>query len=285
MNTNQIKNALKNYKVEPSNKWFDNTHEKLKSIATVTESDKTRNSNMALFNFLSFNKMNAKLKLLVVVGTIVGTMGLTTGVAYASDEAVPGDVLYPVDKAVESVKRALTRNTVRAAELEMDIMGERVREMNEVANRLNENKASTKAMTKAIGEVDAQRERVQSKMGELEQLRKNGEIDDETHYQVMNQLNQQLGENEATMTQTQTQLKKGNSDLEEMVEEVVEVQNKYMGEMGEQIKNFEDATGIQVKEKEQNSGEDSQIQNQNQTQNQGELNNSPDEDTGSQSGR
>lgn len=285
MKTNKIKHALKNYRIEPSQEWFSNTHKKLTTIASVTESQETRNSNSVVFNFLRFNKMNSKFKLLLVIGTIVGTMGLTTGVAYASDEAVPGDVLYPVDKAVESVKRVLTRNTVRAAELEMDIMGERVREMNEVANRLNEDKTSTKAMTKAIGEVDAQRERVQSKMGELEQLRKNGEIDDETHYQVMNQLNQQLGENEASMTQTQTQLKKGNSDLEEMVEEVVEVQNKYMGEMGEQIKNFEDATGIQVKEKEQNSGEDSQIQNQNQTQNQGELNNSPDEETGNKVGR
>jgi hypothetical protein len=62
----------------------------------------------------------------------------TGGVIYAADEAVPGDPLYGIDQAVESMQLRLTKNPQAATELLLAFAEERLSEMEELSARGDE---------------------------------------------------------------------------------------------------------------------------------------------------
>lgn len=75
--------------------------------------------------------MNKKLG--VILGVIAGILVVGGGVAYASDSAAPGDILFPVDLAVESVVRTFKSDPVALADFETDVLAERVAELDELS--------------------------------------------------------------------------------------------------------------------------------------------------------
>jgi len=74
---------------------------------------------------------------LVLIAVIVLT-ALTTGIAYASNEAVPGDILYPIDRGLENVRLGLANGEEALARVELDLASERLEEMQTLAGREDE---------------------------------------------------------------------------------------------------------------------------------------------------
>ncbi len=58
----------------------------------------------------------------------------SAGVAYAADRAVPGDFLYPLDRAVEDVRLSLALSPTQAARLQVANAGERLSEAAQLAS-------------------------------------------------------------------------------------------------------------------------------------------------------
>jgi hypothetical protein len=71
----------------------------------------------------------------VVVAILLAMLVGTGGVIYAADEAVPGDPLYGIDQAVESMRLRLTREPQAATELLLGFAEERLSEMEELSAR------------------------------------------------------------------------------------------------------------------------------------------------------
>lgn len=79
---------------------------------------------------------------LAVVLLCVATL-FSAGVAYASDRAVPGDFLYPLDRAVEDVRLSLALSPTQAARLQVANAGERLSEAAQLASAGDEEDLET----------------------------------------------------------------------------------------------------------------------------------------------
>ena len=261
MEEKELVEKLNKYNPNPSKEWQERTLEHLNTV--VTNSENNRNSNMNLFNLLNSITMNTKFKGIVTIATIATTLAIATGAVYASDPAKPGDFLYPVDKVAEQIRRTLTLDALNRAEFEMDVMDERVLELRNLSEGSNANQISN-----SISEVEAQKERLRVMLEEMTQLRARNKVQAEEQLQVMNKLASKIQSQEQVMNQVQTNLDESGDASNSG--ELDQVQNQYSEEMQNQIKNFEDNTGLKVntntQESEQNQGEDTQIQNQNQNQ-------------------
>lgn len=265
-----IKN-LKNLKVEPSKSWQQSFYKSIEHIEDVTIEEKSRNSTLVIFKFLPNLSMKVNLKpAAIVAGAVLVVLLAGGGTVYAANQAGPGDFLYGVDKATESVQRALTFDAVKKTELELSIMDERVAEL-QTATEANDPEAISEALTN----IDEQKLMLQDRLQVMDQLRTEDKLQTQEQQKVMEQLQTKLQEQTGTMNQIQNQLKTNGDNSN--ATELEKVQNQYKNEMDTEVQKFEENTGIQIKESEseQNAGEDTQIQNQNQneTQNQGEDSN------------
>ncbi|MFQ5873641.1 MAG: DUF5667 domain-containing protein [Dehalococcoidia bacterium] len=70
-----------------------------------------------------------------VLAVVLLLTGATTGVAYASDGAGPGDALYGVDTAIEQARLRLANNPSAQAELHLQFAAERIEEAAQKASR------------------------------------------------------------------------------------------------------------------------------------------------------
>jgi hypothetical protein len=68
--------------------------------------------------------MSKAMVILVVVVLLLGSAGLV----YAADEAAPGDLLYTVDRAIETARLGLMSDTLGTVELQMAFARERLEE-------------------------------------------------------------------------------------------------------------------------------------------------------------
>ena len=128
---------------------------------------------------------------IVAVLLIVGLGGRY--LAGEANAAEPGDLLYPVDLATESVERFFTFDEVASAELEEDILDERIDELEALteAETVDED-----LVLEATDNVIAQQDRVQTRLedetgaaaGDLEQVRNRYEEQIEEHLQIMEQV-------------------------------------------------------------------------------------------------
>lgn len=73
-------------------------------------------------------------RLAVVTGTIVA-LGATSSVAVAAQNALPGEVLYPIKRAIESVQTTVQTDDIARAERILDIASGRLAEASELARR------------------------------------------------------------------------------------------------------------------------------------------------------
>jgi hypothetical protein len=105
-----------------------------------------------------------------VASTMAASMVGTTGVAVAAQEALPGDALYGIKKATESLRLSLAGDQVAAGRLELRFAEERLEEV--VAGSQDQRVPSSEALIDALTEMD-----VRSLSG-AEDLIRVGERDD-----------------------------------------------------------------------------------------------------------
>jgi hypothetical protein len=87
-----------------------------------------------------------------VASTMAATMVGTTGVAVAAQEALPGDALYGIKKATESLRLSLAGDAVAVGRLELRFAEERLEEV--VAGSHDQRVASSEALIAALLEMD-----------------------------------------------------------------------------------------------------------------------------------
>jgi hypothetical protein len=72
------------------------------------------------------------------LGAFILALGILTGVAYAADEARPGDLLYFIDRKTEELRLRLTSDPERAVYLMLAFADERVAESEQLASEGDE---------------------------------------------------------------------------------------------------------------------------------------------------
>ena len=278
MNESDIIETISSFKPEPGEKFRSDFLGLLHNLdESVTNSPQHRTRFLDSFKFSLLSVMNTKLSTTAVVAVIAIVLLGGAGTTYASDSAAPGDFLFPIDKAVEGVQRVFTFSAVSKSEFELEVMEERVLELEEVSDG-----DSSDAVADAIDEVEGQQLRIREQLRIMDELRLENKLQNEEQQQVMQKIQEKVQEHNEIMNQVQTKLQNKNDSAN--AEELNQVQNQYSEEMGTQIQNFEEETGLTIQESEQNQGEDTQIQNQNEVQNQGEDTGNPDNGNGDSSG-
>lgn len=276
MKEKEIIKILKEFKPQPDKKWLDRTLNILNNLPqSVTKDKNNRISSNDLFNFLNTTIVEIKLKAGIAIAASVILIGSSVVTVHASNDANPGDFLYPLDKAVENFERTFITDPVAKSTYEMLVMDERVEELKTLS--AEDDKIDSAS---AIGEVDAQQIRLQERLREMDQLRTENKLQTQDQLKVMEQLKLRVNKNEETMNQVQQEFKQNGNT--EGINSLNKVQENYLQQNTKQIGDFETSTGLKVNEAEQNAGEDTQIQNQNQIQNGGTV--TPANGNGSGSG-
>jgi hypothetical protein len=143
--------------------------------------------------------MKKILSILLAVVLILGGGGYL--LATAANASVPGDTLYTVDLLAEEVQRAVTTDDLALAELEQDILEERVAEIDEIV----ELGVDEYVVDDAVKQLERQRERTQERVLTL--------TSDTNKY------------DEAKKAEVTSRFEKV---VQEQVQKMEEVQNKYM---------------------------------------------------------
>lgn len=171
----------------------------------VTEGDDIRiHPLLSKFSFLYI--MGSGSKILTVVIVAAGGLLLLAGGAWAADSSKPGDMLYGVDLAVESVQRVVTFGDVAKADFEIDVLDERMEELTELDEEGEE-------VGEALDEVADQQTRL---YGQIRKMEENNDIDEgeknrvwtryesryEYHYEYMNQLKEKQDDGTGSDTGT-----------------------------------------------------------------------------------
>jgi len=71
----------------------------------------------------------------IVVAIVLAVSALGAGTAYASQDSLPGDALYPVKLSTEQVRRMLTTDDIARVELELTFASIRLEEIEALANK------------------------------------------------------------------------------------------------------------------------------------------------------
>lgn len=266
MDIQKLTDNLRRIDIEPSKKWQDNTLALLK-LNTDLE---TNTNPKTIFNFLQYNFMGTIITVITAFLLAVG------GTAYAADSANPGDLLYPVDKLMEQVQRGLTLDTQAKVQFELQLMKERVSELEAVQSRVanqGEETQNQEAVKAAIGEMEAQQIRLQEGLQAMNQFT----TDNSEAYQAKEQfmfqfgveVDQLLAKMEQIRTQLQSGVEEGNSDA---AGQLFQFQHSFQTQMQEGLNDSELGTPVELKfqfeNQLQNQGEETQIQDQNQNSNQ-----------------
>lgn len=98
---------------------------------------------------------DSKHKIIQAIVSILASLGLLGGTAFASVSALPGDTLYPVKRAVEKVHVAATISAESKANLQSDIAETRLQELEQVRVQAKAHTDSGAATT-AKAELEAQ---------------------------------------------------------------------------------------------------------------------------------
>ncbi|MFC1633022.1 DUF5667 domain-containing protein [Patescibacteria group bacterium] len=173
--------------------------------------------------------MKTTISIIIVLAVLVGGFFMT---ASQADAAVPGDGLYGFDRAYESVQRFFTSSTNKP-EFEMDILDERVDEL----NQLKASNADLSDIEKSIKNVTDQDDRTAKRVreaednttsddGTLERIRERLETHQEESLKLMEQVQTKLQTQEKTMTQTEEQIQQQNRIKEKINEYQEQLQNR-----------------------------------------------------------
>lgn len=207
----ELINKLKHLPVKPDGSWQKESEKYIHKLASgnVPESRNLRNNIMYVFNILFMQNMNPKAKVAIFASVFAAFLILGGGAAvYAADDSAPGDALYPIDKGWESLQRAFVNNPEKSAEFEMDVLEERVRELEQLQNQ----NAEMKNIEKALGEVEQQQERVQERVRNMEEKHLEGEVDEGTKERIQNRYEKQNEEHEEIMNKVKNQYNKDDEE-------------------------------------------------------------------------
>jgi hypothetical protein len=101
-----------------------------------------RSANFSFFDLInSFKEIRTTgwAKMALVAVTVMLAISITAGsTVYASQNSLPGDLLYPVKQGTEEVRRIITADDVSKIELEMEYARFRLQEMNDLSDRTPE---------------------------------------------------------------------------------------------------------------------------------------------------
>jgi hypothetical protein len=262
-----IDDLLRQVHVKPTSNWQSSTQNELLSLAQndVTKPTEVRTHQYKLSNLISLPNMSGKFNSMVSIISILATLTAGTGTVYASNAATPGDLLFSLDKAVESVQRVFTIEPVSEAAFELKVLDERIAEMDQLTSESN-----VVALSTAITEVEAQTGVISEQLKIMDQLRLENKLQTQEQQQIMEQLRARVQQQTASMQQTQSKLQSSGDNVNSG--NIEQIQKKYSDAVDTQIQSFEESTGVKIEtqQSQQNQGEDTQIQNQNQIQNQGE---------------
>lgn len=149
--------------------------------------------------------MLGKTKILIGVASALAVFGGGTGVVLASDDAKPGDTLYAFDKFGESVEKVVTFSEEAKAELEMDILDERMEELKDLED------VSEDTAEDAVEELKEQQERVEERTEEMLNAPDNDQAQERER--IENRYQEQIQEHTQEAAKIQEQLKEqGNNE-------------------------------------------------------------------------
>ena len=163
-------------------------------------------------------------KLLYIVLAVIICLGIGGWYLVGeADAAGPDNFLYPIDLAAEAVERLVTFDEVALAELEAEILDERVEELEVLADA---DVIDEELILGATEKVDTQRARTQSKIdsgegemtGAMEEVQNRYEVKAQEHIKVMEKVQTQVeGEDtklkvKETVSGFENSIDKGSSD-------------------------------------------------------------------------
>lgn len=158
--------------------------------------------------------------LYISLATILVLGGSGVLLANPADAATPADTLYPLDLAMESAQRLLTRDPIAKAELELDILEERTAELEDISEVLG---ASDENIEKALDAIDSQSDRVQLR---VDQLNNQEGLEDAALEQVQNRYEKQVETHTATMNQVKSTVENMGEDTQQKLETAVDNMEK-----------------------------------------------------------
>lgn len=138
---------------------------RLNGLAPVTPGDSLRSTWQTLSD--SFRRPAMRwIAMLLVVTTMLGA----AGAAYASGEALPGDGLYPVKRALEAARLALAFNSAEALDLRLQFANRRAAEAQALAalGRMEEATAAGESYERAMAELHAEARRLATQTGTVQ---------------------------------------------------------------------------------------------------------------------
>lgn len=226
LNNNKIEKLLKELIIQPD-ELYKNSLRSTFDEKGVTKSRESRNSYSIFYLLLKFTMSKTTRIALAGVMVVVLLFGGMFFAVSSADASAPGDLLYPIDRAYESVQRLLALSPEAKASLELDLLDERAEEL----DSLNEEGADDSLVDEAIDNLEEQdiktKERVRdaednenSDEGELERLRERLELLTQENLQLMQKIQEQY----------KTEEKKGSDELNSKI-------NEYTGKLEQEEEN------------------------------------------------
>ncbi len=269
LNNDKITKIYKELIIQPDES-YTNSLRSIFAKKNVTEANEPRNSYSIFYLLLKFTMSKTTRIALTGVTAVVLLFGGMFFTVRSADAAAPGDLLYPLDRAYESVQRLLSLSPEAKASLELDLLYERAEEL----NSLNEEDVDESLVDEAIDNLEDQdtktKERIRdaednenSDTGELERLRERLELLTQENLQLMQKIQEQY----------KTQEKNGSDELNEKI-------NQYTGKLEEDRGGSMEKENEYENENEMNSDDhdgDGQYQEQEENMNQ---NQNDDNDNG-----
>ncbi|MEI7604242.1 MAG: DUF5667 domain-containing protein, partial [bacterium] len=160
MKKNKIKTILQSQKFTPSSEWQNSTLSYFKRLSNESVTNEKKSRNYYSSNLLNIIKMKIGKKAAIILGITAGVFTLTTGVVFASSDATPGSVFYPVEKAVENVQRTF-KSSADKAKYENELLDKRTKQLEKVQKN-DPNNVQT-----ALKEVSEQKDRFDSAITDL----------------------------------------------------------------------------------------------------------------------
>lgn len=275
MKDKKIKQIFKRLETVPDKDWVEQTRNILQEevMQDVTESNVRRISKCSLSNLLTTFNMSAKFKIALAAFSALLILFVGGGIltVSASDSAVPGDLLYGIDRAYESVQMALKTSENEKLEFALDLLEERSDEL----ETLEEENADTKLVKKGIDNLEDQEDQVKTRLrksednensdeGELERIRQRLENQLEENLEFMNKMQKNYQqENDESLKDVEDKIneyKKGREDSNSQgSENPSEGENSYEEKENESNSDEHDGEG-EYQEKEQNENMNGEVE-------------------------
>ena len=127
-------------KIQPSSQWRRGTREYLLSqVKTVTRSGEE----VGFFGtFMKVWQSKFSWRMASILTLILILISGSSLAVHAARQSLPGDKLYPVKIALRNVKKAFAFTLDRRVEMEVSLISERTRELQQLANKRTKSRES-----------------------------------------------------------------------------------------------------------------------------------------------